>query len=274
MCLQGALHALSRKFRNRNHPNEIMANVSQPVNIFAEIEEPICAELFSVERLEQRAESLAASQTVTNDSDDSRPLIPRVAENGCVLFEYYRATARAMQREETITSAAEWLVDNFYIVEEQLRKIRDDLSPGIYRRLPKLASGHLQGYPRVLGIAWAFVAHTDSQFDPEVLRQFVSAYQRVRPLTIGELWAVAITLRVVLVENLRRLAERLVRSLTAREEADVLADSLIGTGGNPWLLPPRSCMVLRKNRWREPLPCGSCSACATWARKWGLFSSG
>src|ERR1019366_8155049 len=136
-----------------------MAKAPQPANIFAEIEEPIRAELFSVEQLEQHAENLAAAQTVTSDSDDSRPLIPRVAENGRVLLEYYRATARAMQREETITPAAEWLVDNFYIVEEQLREIRDDLSPGFYHRLPKLASGHLQGYPRVFGIALDFVAH-------------------------------------------------------------------------------------------------------------------
>jgi cyclic beta-1,2-glucan synthetase len=214
-----------------------MAKASQRANILAEIEEPIRAELFSVERLEQHAESLAAAQTVSSDPDDSRPLISRVAENGRALLGYYRATADAMQREETITPAAEWLVDNFYIVQEQLREIRDDLPLGFYRRLPKLASGHLQGYPRVFGVAWAFVAHTDSRFDPEVLRHFVRAYQRVQPLTIGELWAVAITLRVVLVENLRRLAEHLVRSRSAREEADVLADSLLGTSGQSVVAP-------------------------------------
>src|SRR5207237_1221839 len=83
------------------------------------------------------------------------------------------------------------------------------------RLLPKLASGPFNGYPRVFGLAWAFVAHTDSRFDPETLRQFVRAYQRVQPLTIGELWAVAITLRIVLVENLRRAATRIVSSRAA-----------------------------------------------------------
>ena len=77
-------------------------------------------------------------------------------------------------------------------------------------------------------MAWAFVAHTDSRFDPETLRRFVHAYQQVQPLTIGELWAVAITLRIVLIENLRRLAERIVRGRAAREEADALADRLLG----------------------------------------------
>ncbi len=214
-----------------------MVTASESLNTFSEIDDPIRAELFSIERLEQHAESLAAAQTVTAESDAGRPLIPRVMENGRVLLEYYRATAKAIQEERTITPAAEWLVDNFYIVEEQLREIRDDLPLGFYQKLPKLAGGHLQGYPRVFGVAWAFVAHTDSRFDPEVLQRFVTAYQRVQPLTIGELWAVAITLRVVLVENLRRISERLVLSRKAREEADVLADSVLGTGGQPLIGP-------------------------------------
>ena len=83
----------------------------------------------------------------------------------------------------------------------------------------------------MFGIAWAFVAHTDSRFDPEFLRRFVRAYQTVEPLTIGELWAVAITLRIVLVENLRRVAQRIVISRAARQEADAVADRLLGVNG-------------------------------------------
>jgi cyclic beta-1,2-glucan glucanotransferase len=214
-----------------------MKNIQPPNVILPDLEEPIRAELFSLERLEQHAESLAAAQIVTTAVSRGRPLLPRVLENGRVLLDSYRATARAIQDEHAITPAAEWLVDNFHIVDEQLREIQDDLPIGYYRKLPKLASGHLEGYPRVYGVAWAFVAHTDSRFDPEVLRRFVAAYQRVQPLTIGELWAVAITLRVVLVENLRRMAERIVRSRTARQEADALADRLLGSNGQAESLP-------------------------------------
>ncbi len=180
--------------------------------------------------LKQHAESLATAQTVTEEMSRGRPLIPRVLDNGRVLLNSYRFIARAIQEQHTITPAAEWLVDNFHIVDEQLREIREDLPPGYYRKLPKLASGHLQGYPRVFGVAWAFVAHTDSRLDPEALRRFVTAYQRVQPLTTGELWAVAITLRIVLVENLRRMTERIVRGRAARQEADAFADSLPPAG--------------------------------------------
>jgi len=194
------------------------------------LEQPIRAELFGVERLEQHAESLAAAQPVVSRSFRGRPLLPRVQDNGRVLRETYRAVAKAIREERSIEPAAEWLVDNFHIVDEQLREIRDDLPAGFYRELPKLSDGPFAGYPRVYGIAWAFVAHTDSRFEPDLLRRFVQAYQRVQPLTIGELWAVAITLRVVLVENLRRLAESIVRGRAARGEADALADELLGEG--------------------------------------------
>src|SRR3990170_9030990 len=163
----------------------------------AEPEEPILAELFSVERLEQHAQTLAAAQVVTNTPRRGHAIRPRVAENGRVLLESYRALARAIKEERWITPAAEWLVDNFHIVDEQLREIRDDLPADYYRELPKLAEGHLEGYPRVLGLAWAYAAHTGSRFDREGLRRMVAESEQVEPLTIGELWAIAISLRIL-----------------------------------------------------------------------------
>ena len=137
-----------------------------------------------------------------------------------------------MVRDEGVTTpAAEWFVDNFHIVDAVVRQVREDLPRGFYRQLPKLAEDPLRGYPRVLGLAWAFVAHTDSRFEPETLQRFVRRFQRVQPLTIGELWAVPIALRIVLVENLRRLAEGIVRGRIARHEADALANELLGLGG-------------------------------------------
>jgi cyclic beta-1,2-glucan synthetase len=194
-------------------------------------EELIRAELFGIERLEQHAESLAAAQRVTTSPGSNRQLPKRLHDNGRVLLEAYRTIAAAIREERAITPAAEWLVDNFHVVEEQIREIRDDLPRGFYRQLPKLAEGPFAGYPRVFGVAWAFVAHTDSRFDPQVLCRFIQAYQRIQPLTIGELWAIAITLRIVLVENLRRSAERIVNRRAARQTADALADRLLGVGG-------------------------------------------
>ncbi len=191
-------------------------------------DEPVRAELFSAERLEQHGESLAAAQSVSPKQRAGRPLAKRLDENSQVLLAAYRTMADATGDDDPITPAAEWLVDNFHIIAAQINEIKDDLPPAYYRELPKLADGPFEGFPRVFGLAWAFVAHTDSRFDAEMLCRFVQAYQRVQPLTIGELWAIAITLRIVLVENLRRLAEQIVARRSARRDADILATHLLG----------------------------------------------
>ncbi|MDO8391294.1 MAG: glucoamylase family protein [Actinomycetota bacterium] len=165
-------------------------------------------------------------------------------------MESYRVLARAIKDERSITPAAEWLVDNFPIVDEQLREIRDDLPPTYYRELPKLVDGPLAGYPRVVGIAWGYIAHTDSRLDPESLRRMLSAYQEVQPLTIGELWAIAISLRILLVENLRRMTEQIVHKREARQLADELADDLLGGGADG---PDRAAASLRRLK-RATLP--------------------
>ena len=190
--------------------------------------EAIREELFSIERLEEHARSLAVAQSVRPTLTRGHPLTGRLADNAAMLFDAYSTIAQAIDEKHAITPAAEWLVDNYHLVERQIREIRSDLPPGYYRQLPKLAGGPFVGYPRVFGVAWAFVAHTDSRFDPEMLCRYVTAYQEVQPLTIGELWAMAITLRIVLVENLRRIAARIMHSSTARNEADDLIDRLLG----------------------------------------------
>jgi len=188
-------------------------------------------EIFSIERLEQHARTLAAAQPVGAIPGFGRSLSTRLRSNEKVLLAAYRSIAKAVDEGRGITPAAEWVLDNYHVVEEQIREIREDLPPQFYRQLPKLTAGPFAGFPRVFGIAWAFVSHTDSRFEPETLRRFVRAYQTVEPLTIGELWAVAITLRIVLVENLRRVAQRIVASRLARQEADAVADRLLGVNG-------------------------------------------
>ena len=192
---------------------------------------PIREELFSVERLEDHARSLAVAQIVSPRATKGQPLARRLAHNRATLLFAYRSAVKAINDGRPITPAAEWLVDNYHLVEKQIHEIYSDLPPGYYRQLPKLASGPFAGYPRVFGIAWAFVAHTDSRFDSGMLVRFVRAYQEVQPLTIGELWAVSITLRIVMVENLGRLARQITNSRAERQRADGLADRLLGAGG-------------------------------------------
>jgi len=193
-------------------------------------QKPLRAEIYSVERLEQYAQALAETHhTVTKKA--RAQLFTRLEDNGRKLVGAYRTLVEAIRNGYAISPAAEWLVDNFHIVEEQLREIREDLPRGYYQELPKLADGELKDYPRIYAVALALIAHTDSRLDTNTLRRFIAAYQTVAPLSIGEIWAVAITLRLALVENLRRLAVTIVRAREEREEADRLADKLLELAG-------------------------------------------
>ena len=219
--------------KQSRHVQAILRNLGVTAASPWDNEKPIREELFSAERLEEHARSLAGAQPISTKRMRRQPLSSRLNENEWALRRAFGSTIAAVEEGIAITPAAEWLSDNYHIVERQIREVRSDLPPGYYRQLPKLVSGPFAGYPRVLGIAWAYVAHTDSQFDAELLRRYVRAYQEVQPLTIGELWAVAITLRIVLIENLRRVAVRIERSQAARLEADALAGRLIGSANMP-----------------------------------------
>jgi cyclic beta-1,2-glucan synthetase len=193
---------------------------------------PVREELFGIERLEQHAISLAKSQKVSKSAPKVVSLHVRLKQNAAVLLDAYRDNANALELGNSVVPAAEWLLDNYHLIEQQIREIRDDLPTSFYRQLPKLVSGPFSGYPRVFGLAWAYIAHTDSHFDETSLCKFINAYQTIDILTIGELWAVAITLRIVLIENLRRLVDQITVGRIARNEADKLTDQLLVSGSD------------------------------------------
>ncbi|WP_413290134.1 GH36-type glycosyl hydrolase domain-containing protein [Bdellovibrio sp. HCB337] len=195
---------------------------------FRTFEDPIRGESFSTPRLESNAEALARSHALLKDPRKGRALSHRINENRDVLEKAYQEVLEAVAAHRAITPAGEWLIDNFHIVRAQLKDAHDHLPPKFYKELPKLEEGPLQGYPRVYGIAWFYISHTDSHIDTDSLKRFLMAYQKAEVLTIGELWAVPITLRLVMMENLRRLAVRIVGSQRARKKADAIADEVLG----------------------------------------------
>jgi len=227
-----------------------------------ESESPLRAEIYSVERLEQYAQKLAAEhQTVVRKG--RAQLLPQLEANAHKLESTYRMLVAAVSNGSAISPAAEWLIDNYHIVEEQLREIREDLPKGYYHELPKLANGPLADYPRIYAIALELISHTDSRLDTNTLRRFIAAYQTVAPLSIGELWAVAITLRLALVENLTILSIAIKRARDEREEADKLADKILELAS----LQPNSIMTLVHSRlgkqksYRKRWSCNLFSVC-------------
>ncbi len=196
--------------------------------------EPLKDEIYSIERLEQHAR-LFASELCFAKGKRGRPLSPTLKRTHQDLLESYQALTHALRDKQPMSPAAEWYVDNFHVVEDQLRDIRMHLPPRYYQGLPKLVSGPLKGYPRVYAVALSLLAHTDCRLDATTLRRFVRAFQEVSPLSIGEIWAISMSLRLALIEYLTPLTVRIVLSRTNRFNADELADRLIKIASRPEL---------------------------------------
>jgi cyclic beta-1,2-glucan synthetase len=175
-------------------------------------------DLFSQEQLEAHAARLAADSTLLPDATRGRPLIPHLDDSARELDAAYRYLTSTGRGSQPVPSE-DWLRDNHHVVQDQVRAIRQDLPRKYYIELPKLAAGPYLGYPRVFLIARELVAHTAGRFDLQTLVGYVSAYQRVAPLSIGEIWAVPIMLRIALVDELRRLAADVVAASREREDA-------------------------------------------------------
>ncbi|HJQ99793.1 MAG TPA: hypothetical protein VJ826_15870, partial [Candidatus Polarisedimenticolaceae bacterium] len=188
--------------------------------------EPLRAELFSLDQLRHHAAALARLHETEARRGPDR-LLARLDDNERVLREAHDLVAQAAAEGRRIALAAEWLLDNFYLVEQQTALARRHLPPKYSRELPQLSRGASAGFPRIYDMALELIAHLDGRADAEAVTGFVAAYQEVQPLSLGELWAFPIMLRLALLENLRRVASRIARRRADRDAALAWSERLL-----------------------------------------------
>ncbi|HCI12451.1 MAG TPA: cyclic beta 1-2 glucan synthetase [Gallionellaceae bacterium] len=187
--------------------------------------EPLLSgELFSVEQLARHAKTLADYHLVVTRRGPNS-LLGRLGQNEDILRNFNLSTLDE-NRARRITPAAEWLLDNFYLIEEQIQLARRHLPRRYSRELPRLLNSPSAGLPRVYDIVRELISHVDAQIDTEPLSVFIAAYQTVDSLKLGELWAIPIMLRLGLIENLQRVATRLTIARADREVAIMWIDRL------------------------------------------------
>ena len=180
---------------------------------------PLRDDLYNLEQLEKHARSTAAMDRLATGQKGEK-LLPRLAQNEMLLVKTYDLIAAAAAKNRRISPAAEWLLDNFYLIENHIRSVKRLLPKSYSTGLPRLANGTSANYPRIYAIALELIAHTDGRVDAGSLNAFVHAYQAITPLQLGELWALPLMLRMALIENLRRIAIRLAKSRCHRDQAN------------------------------------------------------
>ena len=228
------MHAASRMSRRWLRLRRRFGQFSSPVTFSdLESEAPLRAQLFSAEQMELHGRALALTHRIHAGRVPDR-LLARLSENAALLEDARTFLSLMVRDDIRITPAGEWLLDNYHLIEEQVRLARRHLPKGYSRELPALSQGASAGFPRVYDLAMEAVAHGDGQVDAVTLSRFVAAYQLVTPLTLGELWAIPIMLRLAVLENLRRMAARVIRDGRDHRRARRWAEELNATAtGSP-----------------------------------------
>ncbi|NLG76969.1 MAG: cyclic beta 1-2 glucan synthetase, partial [Xanthomonadaceae bacterium] len=187
--------------------------------------EPYKAHVLTAPQMAALGASLARQHRLAKHQ---RPdaLLARLSANARVLQEVHAALAATVVAGKTVTPAGEWLLDNYYLIEEEIRLARRLMPLGYSRALPQLEGGPSAGLPRVYDLALQVIAHSDSAIDLLSLSGFIAAYQRTAPLKLGELWAIPIMLRLALIENLRRIGARIAEANADRRLANRWADAM------------------------------------------------
>ncbi len=188
---------------------------------------PLRSELLSADQMEDHGKNLAASHSLETGFTFDQYLLNRLAENESTLIDVRNLIINAVKEKRQLTPAGEWILDNFYLIEEHIQIGKRHLPKGYSRELPRLRNGPSKGLPRVYDIALESISHGDGRVDPERLSRFIRAYQKITVLKLGELWAIPIMLRLALIENLRRVAALVAESRIDRNLADTWADKLM-----------------------------------------------
>ena len=191
-------------------------------------EVPLRSELFSAAQMAAHGKHLASRHVLSTKGGPDK-LLARLTENATVISETCHELTAAIKAGRQITPASEWLLDNFYLIEEQIRTARRHLPKDYSKQLPRLSNQEADGNPRVYQLALEIISHGDGRVDPESLTRFVDAYQDTATLKLGELWTIPIMLRLALIENLRRVAARVYDNRTQRDLANSWADKMVDT---------------------------------------------
>ena len=218
----------------------------------ADDELPLRSELFSAAQMAAHGKHLAARHRLSTRGGPDR-LLDRLADNDDVIAATCAELTAAIKAGRQVTPASEWLLDNFYLIEEHIRTARRHLPKNYSKELPRLADQDAEGNPRVYQIALEIISHGDGRVDPESLARFVDSYQEIAPLKLGELWAIPIMLRIALIENLRRVAARVYDNRQQRDRANTWADQMGETAEKN----PSDLILLVADMARSPQPMSS-----------------
>ena len=179
------------------------------------------------QQLEAYLEKLASDQTLKERADKITYPIPRMLDNFCVITDTYNLLNEHIRLKIPIHPAGEWLLDNYYVIDETVKNIEKTLTLKKYRNFLGIANGTNYGFARIYVLANEIVSYTDNRVDGNVLTDLLRSYQEKKKLNMEEIWNVGVFLQISLIENIRQICERIVSSQLQKYRVENIIERLI-----------------------------------------------
>ena len=179
------------------------------------------------EQLQNYMEKNAINDNINPKSNMNTYPIYRVLENFKFIEKTYDLLTEAIKQEIDIYPAGEWLLDNFYIVDETVKKVSKEIGIKRYKALPGIAEGNYKGFARIYVIAAEIVAYTDCKITEDTLNLALTAYQRRRNLSMEEIWNLSTFLQIAIIEYIRGICEKIYSSQMQKYRVESIVERLV-----------------------------------------------
>ncbi len=178
-------------------------------------------------QLENHLQKIASNHNLVNKPSKETYPIPQLIENYETIKSVYNLLNEHVKLGITTHPAGEWLLDNFYIIEETVKQIQKELTLKKYMNFLGIANGRYKGFARIYVLAAEIVAYTDNKIEKEDLEDYLASYQEKKTLSMEEIWNIGLFLQIAIIENIREICEKIYSSQIQKMKAENIVQKLI-----------------------------------------------
>ena len=179
------------------------------------------------EQLKKHMEKIAIQHTLKSKSDKNTYPIPQMLTNYGLIKSTYNLLNEHIKLGINIHPAGEWILDNFYIVEESVRQIEKEITLKKYTNFVGIQNGKYTGFARIYVLANEIVAYTDNRITGENLEKYLQAYQTKKTLNMEEIWNIGVFLQIAIIQNIADICEKIYSSQIQKYKVKSIIERLV-----------------------------------------------
>ena len=179
------------------------------------------------EQLKAHMEKIAIQHTLKAKSNKNTYPVPQMLEDYTTIKNVYNLLNEHIKLGINIHPAGEWILDNFYIIEETVRQIEKEMTLKKYTNFIGIQNGKYMGFARIYVLAAEIVAYTDNKIDGENLKKYLQAYQTKKTLNMEEIWNIGIFLQISIIQNIAEICEKIYSSQIQKYRVKNIIERLV-----------------------------------------------